>query len=326
MDQEIRVSVICNVYNHEKYLRDALEGFVMQRTVFPFEVLVHDDASTDHSADIIREYEEKYPQIIKPVYQTLNQYSRGGGITRRFQLPRAKGKYIAMCEGDDYWTDPLKLQKQYNFMEAHPEYSLCVCSTQWLNLQTGIIENRGQISEDTDISLEEIILEKKGRVFQYASFFLKAEVVNSYPEWRTKFPIGDYPLAIMAALNGKVRMLADVMTVYRFCAPNSWTQRMDQEDKRAKVCVRMIEGLTALNDATDCRYQEVITQRIRRHQYTLALMNHDLNALRSDELKEIYRSRKLVFRLSDVLRCKYPNVYSKLMKPLAKVMKSIHGK
>jgi len=97
----------------------------MQKTTFAFEVLIHDDASTDGTADIIREYEKKYPDIIKPIYQTENQYSKGIKNTLTYQFPRAKGKYIAFCEGDDYWTDPYKLQKQADFLEANPEYNLC---------------------------------------------------------------------------------------------------------------------------------------------------------------------------------------------------------
>lgn len=118
------VSICCLCYNHEPYIRECLEGFMMQKTNFVFEVLIHDDASTDKSADIIREYEAKYPEIIKPIYQTENQYSKGIGISITYQFPRARGKYIAMCEGDDYWTDPNKLQKQVDFLEANPEYSL----------------------------------------------------------------------------------------------------------------------------------------------------------------------------------------------------------
>ena len=87
----------------------------MQKTDFPFEILIHDDASTDGTADIIREYEAKYPDIIKPIYQTENQYSKGIKVSQVYQFPRAKGKYIALCEGDDYWTDPYKLQKQVDF-------------------------------------------------------------------------------------------------------------------------------------------------------------------------------------------------------------------
>lgn len=121
----IMVSVCCLVYNHEPFLRECFEGFVMQKTTFPIEILVHDDASTDHSADIIREYTAKYPDLFKPIYQTENQYSKGVPISATYQFPRAKGKYIALCEGDDYWTDPLKLQKQVEFLEANPDFSLC---------------------------------------------------------------------------------------------------------------------------------------------------------------------------------------------------------
>jgi len=118
------VSICCLAYNHEPYIRQCLDGFLMQRTMFSIEVLIHDDASTDRTSEIIREYEVKYPDIIKPIYQKENQYSKGIGVTHVFQFPRAKGKYIAMCEGDDYWIDPLKLQKQVDFLEDNPDYGL----------------------------------------------------------------------------------------------------------------------------------------------------------------------------------------------------------
>lgn len=119
------VSIRCLAYNHEPYIRECLEGFVMQQTNFRFEAIVHDDASTDGTADIIREYAEKYPDIIKPIFETENQYSKHDGSLGRIMRVACTGKYIAMCEGDDYWTDPLKLQKQVDFMEEHEDYSLC---------------------------------------------------------------------------------------------------------------------------------------------------------------------------------------------------------
>jgi len=115
------VSVRCTVYNHEKYLRDCLQGFVMQKTNFPFEVIVHDDASTDNSVAIIKEYVERYPDIIKPIFEKENQYSKHDGSIRRIMDSACRGKYIAICEGDDFWTDPYKLQKQIDYMENHPE-------------------------------------------------------------------------------------------------------------------------------------------------------------------------------------------------------------
>lgn len=119
------VSICCITYNHAPFIRQCLDGFMMQRTSFPIEVLVHDDASTDGTQDIIREYEAKYPDVIKPIYQKENQYSKGVKVNLVYNYSRAKGKYIALCEGDDYWTDPYKLQKQVDFLESHPDYVMC---------------------------------------------------------------------------------------------------------------------------------------------------------------------------------------------------------
>ena len=119
------VSICCTTYNHVNYIRQCLDGFVMQKTNFPIEILIHDDASTDGTQDIIRGYEAKYPNIIKPIYQKENQYSKGVKVSLVYNYSRAKGKYIALCEGDDYWTDPYKLQKQVDFLESHPDYVMC---------------------------------------------------------------------------------------------------------------------------------------------------------------------------------------------------------
>lgn len=123
-NQSPLVSISCITYNHLPYIRQCIDGFIKQQTAFPIEVLIHDDASTDGTTDIIREYETNYPEVIKPIYQKENQYSKGMPISATFNWPRAKGKYIAMCEGDDYWTDPLKLQKQVDFLEKNQEYVL----------------------------------------------------------------------------------------------------------------------------------------------------------------------------------------------------------
>lgn len=128
MSEKILVAISCCVYNQELFLKDCLEGFVMQQTNFPFVAIVHDDASTDNSAAIIKEYAEKYPDIIKPIYETENQYSKGDGSLGRIMntaVENTGAKYIAMCEGDDYWTDPLKLQKQVDFMEVNLNYGIC---------------------------------------------------------------------------------------------------------------------------------------------------------------------------------------------------------
>ncbi len=120
------VLISCTTYNHAPYIRKCLEVFLMQKTTFPIQVIIHDDCSTDGTKEIIEEYAAKYPDIIFPMFQTENQYSKGiRGLMARFNFPRCGGKYIALCEGDDYWTDSSKLEKQVDFLEANSDYVGC---------------------------------------------------------------------------------------------------------------------------------------------------------------------------------------------------------
>jgi glycosyltransferase involved in cell wall biosynthesis len=116
-------------YNHEPYIRDCIEGILMQKTTFPVRVLIHDDASNDKTAEIVREYAEKYPNVIKAYFQEVNSYSQKDRADfKRLREPFQRwriGKYEATCEGDDYWTDPYKLQKQVDFLTNHPECAIC---------------------------------------------------------------------------------------------------------------------------------------------------------------------------------------------------------
>jgi glycosyltransferase involved in cell wall biosynthesis len=119
------VSICTIAYNHAPFIRQCMDGVLMQKTSFPVEFLIHDDASADETADMIREYETSFPDVIKAIYQTENQFSKGAQIWAKYLFPKARGKYIALCDGDDYWTDPLKLQKQVDFLETHPDYAMC---------------------------------------------------------------------------------------------------------------------------------------------------------------------------------------------------------
>lgn len=120
------VSICCLTYAHGDFIEDTIEGFLMQETTFRVEILIHDDASPDKTAEIVQRYESKFPELIRGIYQQKNQYSQGVNPEEEFLFPLAKGRYIALCEGDDYWTDPLKLQKQVTFLEKIPEFSTCV--------------------------------------------------------------------------------------------------------------------------------------------------------------------------------------------------------
>lgn len=211
------VAIKCLVYNHEKYLRQTLEGFVMQKTNFPFYAVVHDDASTDSSPEIIREYAEKYPYIIHPIYEKENQYSKhDGSLTRIVHAACSNAKYVAFCEGDDYWTDPLKLQKQVDFLESHPDYNMCF-HTAIQHWEDGCKPDEvfRQI-EDREYTGEELF---KTWTAATASVMLRRSVIESdiYKRARQnkKFIYGDIVTWLSAAHEGKVWGMSDVMSVYR---------------------------------------------------------------------------------------------------------------
>lgn len=206
------VSIRCLVYNHEPYLRQCLEGFVMQKTNFPFEAIVHDDASTDGSAAIIREYAEKYPDIIKPIYETENQYSKHDGSLTRIVNSYLHGKYIAWCEGDDYWIDPLKLQKQVDFLEANPEYSMCFHNAFKYYVDKNKVEMFAPFSEDCDLSEHDAVC---NWYVPTASILTVSSVRKKRPNWVHNIYSGDYTLILLAAMSGKIRYIHGVMSVYR---------------------------------------------------------------------------------------------------------------
>lgn len=218
---EIMVSIICDCYNHEKYIRACLDGFVMQECNFSFEVLIHDDASTDNSVAIIKEYEEKYPDIIKPIYQKENKYSSEENVWLDYQFPRATGKYIAICEGDDYWIDPLKLQKQVDFLESHEDYVLCYHKVQELYPDGNIIEDSFN-KEDTekDVTLQYLaeqsnIIHTPSIVFRKKTPILPLELAN--------LPAGDYPLNMYLLQYGKGRYFPQEMAIYRRHEASVWS-------------------------------------------------------------------------------------------------------
>lgn len=253
-NKKILVSICCLVYNHEPYLRDCFDGFVKQKTTFPIEILVHDDASTDHSADIIREYTAKYPDLFKPIYQTENQHSKGFKISFKYQYPRAQGKYIALCEGDDYWTDPGKLQEQVVWLENHPDYTMC-CSDAVIESPDGILDWH-RYENDCDIPVKDMIMGGGGFV-QTATIVYRKGLLKNYPDVCKTCYVGDYPLQIWSVLNGKVRFFARKLATYRFGTAESWTQKLQQasHEYHLKHTKSVIEMLGFLNLFSNKKYQ-----------------------------------------------------------------------
>src|SRR5690554_5516528 len=156
----VLLSICCITYNHENYISQAIEGFLAQKTSFNFEIIIHDDASTDATASIVKKYEQEHPNLIKAIYQKENQYSQGIKPWPNFVFPIARGKYIALCEGDDYWTDPYKLQKQVDFLEANPEYVLTADNAIWHDLGTDK-QSPFSTNPEKDVSIGELLRERQ---------------------------------------------------------------------------------------------------------------------------------------------------------------------
>ena len=214
------VSIDCITYNHEGFISDALEGFLMQKTDFKFEIIIHDDASTDQTANIIRKYEKKYPEIIQPIYQKENQYSQGVEISMQFQFPRARGKYIAICEGDDYWTDPYKLQKQVDFLEAHPDYGLIHCNFDKLYEKSGkLVQNtnkNNRMLNSSKIDNFNGLLKYQfsiGTLTVMARTQLLSKAINNINF--SKYLMTDLPLWLEISQLTKIHYLRDSVGVYR---------------------------------------------------------------------------------------------------------------
>lgn len=196
---------------------------MMQKTNFPIEIIINDDASTDGTTEIIKEYEARYPDIIKPTYQVENQYSRGiRGMFPKFCFPRAQGKYIALCEGDDYWTDPLKLQKQVDFLEANPDYVMCSHRFKQYMQQEGIYKDDwyGDISDGIVYDLDTLI--HGGWYHHPLTVMFRSDKLDLKEYSRYLYSM-DAVLFFHLLKKGKGNMMPDKMAVYRLHSGGVWT-------------------------------------------------------------------------------------------------------
>lgn len=206
------VSVLCMTFNQKKFIKKTLDGFLIQQTSFPIEIIVHDDASSDGTTEIIKKYEAKYPHLIKPIYQTENQYSKRIDIPQKFIFPLITGKYVAICEGDDYWSDPLKLQKQVDFLEHNDDYGLVYTDINRINKRGELID-RNFLSKDKSSfceSFEDYLIHAPFRA-PCTWVFRK----SLYQEKNKKYNIGDLPILLDILAKSKIYFLNDITSNYR---------------------------------------------------------------------------------------------------------------
>lgn len=281
------VHIACMTYNHESFIEDAMNGFVMQNTDFPFVAVIIDDASSDRTGDVITQYmsdhfdmndsmvsrkeDKDYGRLLfarnqdnrncffAVILLKENHYQRKKSKSDYYQ-EWADTKYRAICEGDDYWTDSTKLQKQVDYLEAHSACMLTVHSANWL--VNGDISPDGCVDgSPKDYSLEDLI-RCGGLYFATASFVYRTELNKDWPEWRRRARVGDFPIQIIAGLRGKVHYLPDRMCVYRYQSEGSWTSNHLGGKTSVDFQKNKIEWMTLLDEATGQKYQKAIYDQL----------------------------------------------------------------
>lgn len=287
-------------FMHENYIRDCIEGILMQKTTFPVQVLIHDDASTDKTAEIVREYELKYPRLIKAYYQKENSYSKPDKHKRREEFMSWRiGKYEAICEGDDYWIDPLKLQKQVDFLESNPEYSMCFHNAIKL-FENNQVEIFNSYKCDCDLNIHDAIHDW---VVPTASIVGRKDVIAHYPSWLSRIYSGDYSTILLCVHSGKVRYFNNIMSIYRMSyTGTSMTSLM--KNKNIFMLEQKIILLDSFNKGTNHLYKKEIEDRVKYLKREIIFQNakQKKNLFRLILMPDMILT-KLHQKIKDILPC-----------------------
>lgn len=266
------VSVLMITYNHEKYIVQAIESALMQKTNFKFEIVIGEDCSTDKTREIVLEYKAKHSDTIKLQLQEKNV-----GMMQNFidTLKVCTGKYIALLEGDDYWIDPYKLQKQVDFLEANPDCSLCFHPSKYIradNPDKYFIKKPKRIPSDKKFGIRDVILGGGGFMATNSMVFLK-EYINERPGWFDTAPVGDYPLMLLLASKGNIGYKDEVMSVYRMMASNSWSLTMLEKNKRTKYYQEVFKMLNNFDEWTQRRYHWIVERKKWKNKWNELKLN-----------------------------------------------------
>lgn len=281
MDQPL-VSVCCSTFNHENYIAEALDSFLMQVTNFPFEIIVRDDASQDSTVDIINRYLKLFPNIIKPIYEITNQYSKGVKPMPVI-FKKASGKYFALCEGDDYWTDAKKLQIQIDEMKLHPQLNISFHSAYALKSEKYSIILSKHAKENKIFNISEVII-GGGDFCPTASLIVSRDVMLDLPDFYKEAPIGDYFIQVLGALRGGALYINKTMSIYRLSTVGSWTNRTNRKEvsgsveelnkllgRREEFTIKFIKSLKEMNIYFKRKYSSEIEKMESNILYGLSI-------------------------------------------------------
>jgi len=263
----LKVSVIVHTYNHENYIRQTLESILNQQVNFEFEVIVGDDASPDSTPKIIQEYQAKFPTIIKPLLHPKNLGGYGKGNTLA-TLSVCQGKYIAAMDGDDYWTNPLKLQKQVDFLDKNPDFVACFHNA-LIHFEDGSHPDMC-VNDDHQravTTIEDLVGEDEIWYMATSAVMFRNGVIKSYPQWFHDSKSGDIPRYILLGKNGKFFYINEIMSVYR---KNGGGMSFTDGKKDANFLFNRIGMYRGIDKELDFRFHQKINKNIARYYLMLA--------------------------------------------------------
>lgn len=296
-----KLTVCCLVYNHAPFIRQSMDGILMQKTDFPFDIVIHDDASTDGTEEILREYAKAYPDKITLLTETENQYSQGVRIVADLLMPRVTGKYFCICEGDDYWSDPQKLQRQYDALEQNPACSVCVHRVQCVDEEGNPID---RVFPPVDVKVgvltaEEYISYEVGQskwMFQTTSVLLRSEFLPDYMSDAPGFiniyrKAGDLQLMLYCLTKGDAWFIDAFMSCYRVGVKGSVGERLII-NKNFRIAQRKgyIATLERYNTYTQGRFEKHIRAYQLRAEFGYLMDEGNYAALRQEKFRQLYEN------------------------------------
>jgi len=310
------ITVVVMTYNQKDYIKQALDSILSQNIDVDFDILIHDDCSNDGTYQLLLDYQNKHPKKIKIIRQESRRFLVEGFnmMICNYVVPHIDSKYVAYCDGDDYWIDNAKLQKQFDFMESNPNYSMCFHSAYQLRPNDDL-SSKWFIKDEGDIGLKDLINENPGIPVATSSLFVKSGVFKNFSDWRKAYSIEDLPLYMTAAIEGKIHRLKDIMCVYRQFSIGSWSsQNKNNIERLISHQENLIKGIKLFDEKTNHTYNSLVINHIKGCEFRIAVLKRDYKAIFSKKNKLFIKQLSRKERRSLKLQYRLPRLYNLLHK------------
>ena len=316
------VSICCITYNQEQYIEQTIKSFLAQKTTFDFEIIIHDDASSDKTQEIIKKYAKMYPHKIIPILQKENQYSKGINVNIAYTYPKARGKYIALCEGDDYWCDENKLQKQVVVFENNQNCTFCFSNGYSFNQKTGKIipflpREKG---EEAVSSFSHFMNLRENLEYSFiptASFMFRRETLECLPkEFQIDCPTGDLKTRLFMIGKNEAYYCKDKMVVYRENTPGSVMASWKNVSRKKTYdnFKSIVDMLERFDKYTEYEYSNAIKVYEMPYRKAMLLNTKSIFDLFQRENRIVYEKCQLKDKLKIVIKLMIPDVLYNLLK------------